>query len=177
VFEVVVLELLEFLFGGDFGGGAHAVEDEDAVEVVGFVLPDAGTVAGFGFDEGLAGEVLGLEFEGAGADDVGVDVGEGEAAFLAFLFAGGVGEDGVDVDAVVVGVAGVVHDEEADVVTDLGGGEADAAVFAHELEHAVDEGAEVGVEGVDGPAGLAESGVRVGDDGEVVIHETFGLSE
>ena len=72
--------------------------------------------------------------------DLAVDVGEAEAAFLAFFFAaGGVREHGVDVDAIVLRLAGVVDDEKPDILPHLRSGQADAFVGAHQLEHFGDQ--------------------------------------
>jgi hypothetical protein len=97
------------------------------------------------------------------------DVGNGEAAFLALLFALGVGQVGVYVNPVVLGFAGGVHDEETDVVTHLRGGEAHPTVIVHDPQHLLGEVFEGLVEDGDGSAGFFESGVGVFDDLEVVV--------
>ena len=57
-------EVFDFFPEEEALGGAHAVEDECAVEVVGFVLPDAGEEVGIRFFEGGAVEGLGFDVEG-----------------------------------------------------------------------------------------------------------------
>src|SRR5258706_8370996 len=131
----LLLQLFENAAAGQAGYGAHAVQDQRAIEVVGLVLPDAGNVTVGGFLDGVALQVLGLQAEAFAAPDFGGDVGETEAALFAFFFVFGFGEDGIDVDADVLFFAGGVHHEEADVLADLRTGQPDASGFLHQLNH------------------------------------------
>lgn len=164
MFEVAFFEIAEDFPIGHFCDGAHSVGEEDAVEVVGFVLPDAGEIAGFGLFEGVAGEILGVDADGFVAEDVDVDFGQGEAAFFVFFVVLGVAEEGIDVDAVVGGITVVVHDEEAEVFPYLRGGETDSFVFAHDLEHRGGEVCEVLVEMGDRGADFFQSRIGPEDD-------------
>ena len=159
-------EVFDFAAVGEFGDGGHAVEEEDAVEVVVFVLHDAGGVVFEVFGEGLAVFVEGFDAEGGEAGDLDADVGEGEAAFFAFLFAFFVGEDGVDVGDGIFAFGGGGGDVDAEGEADLGGGEADAFVFDHEIFHAFDDGTEPVVEMLDVLGDFFERGVGVNDEVE-----------
>src|SRR5439155_17348223 len=130
-----LLKLFEHSPCGQACDRAHSVDDERAVEMVGFVLPDAGDVAFGRFLEGMAGKVLGAHAEFFAAPDFGVDVGEAEAAFFAFLFTLGFSEYGIHVHAGGFLFAGGIHDEEADVFAYLRRGRADAPRALHELDH------------------------------------------
>lgn len=94
-----VFEFADELAVFQAGHLGHPVEDEDAVEVVGFVLPDACEKARGALVEGVAVEVACGDGDLGWADDLAADFGEGEAAFGEGLAVGGVGgEGGVDVD-------------------------------------------------------------------------------
>ena len=71
--------------GGE-GAGLHAVNVEGAVEMIYFVLEDAGVPAG-GLDEvGLGALVEEFDADGAGAGDDGGKTGEAEAAFVEIFY-------------------------------------------------------------------------------------------
>ncbi len=60
---VLLLESFEFAFDGGFGGRGHAVYEEDAVEVVHFVLDGSGEES-FGLEgDGVAIEVTSGDFD------------------------------------------------------------------------------------------------------------------
>ena len=64
--------------------GVHAVDVESAVEVIDFVLEDAGVPAG-GLDHaGTSAFIEALDADGAGARDGGHEAGDAEAAFEKF---------------------------------------------------------------------------------------------
>jgi hypothetical protein len=171
LFGVFFFQLFQLLFRSHLRQRAHAVDDHRAVEVVEFVLPDSGDVSALCVGEGMAFQVLGVDAHGFGAHDLGVDLGQAQAAFFAFLFAAvGFGEDGVDVDAVVARLAGGVGDEETDVFAHLRGGQSDPFGAAHQLEHLGGQRRQAIVKLGDGFAHLAESGVGIMNDLEVFEH-------
>ena len=66
-----------------FGGASHPVDEEDAVQVIGFVLDDAGEQAiATEFCDGTVGMDC-IHVHCFGAKDGAVDFGEAEASFLA----------------------------------------------------------------------------------------------
>jgi hypothetical protein len=175
-----------FQFGIEFLDvlGVHAVDEEDALDVVEFVLDDAGEQAGGFEDMREALHVLVAQADGDGADDVAAYFGEGEAAFVntvgwaGQVFDLGVGdgegeeEGGGDGFAVEVGVGGLggavleVGNEEVEGAADLLGGEADAFLGEHGFVHVAGEGGEGAVEGLDGSAAFAQDGVAVMGNGQ-----------
>ena len=141
--------------GGE-GAGLHAVNVEGAVEVIDFVLEDAGVPAG-GLDElGLGALVEVFHADGAGAGDDGGETGEAEAAFVEiFHFVARVDDHGIDDDVkrdgaalafgeIVRGIAfqqvfAVFDHGELQGLADLRGGETDAGRFTHGVAHIVNE--------------------------------------
>ena len=106
---VVLFQFLDLFAIGKFGHGAHAVQEEDSVEVVVFVLDDAGGEFGEAFREGLAVLVDGFDAEGGEAGDFDADIGQGEAAFFERLGrALGGRQLGVDVELGAAGCGGGV---------------------------------------------------------------------
>ncbi len=114
--------------------------------------------------EWRAVEVLRGEFDAVGANDVNADAWDGEAAFFVFVATVEWFEFWIDHGAVVAGFSGVVHDEEPEVESHLGGCESDAFFFAHDLEHSFDDSSEFGVEGPDGFASLFEAWIWIEHD-------------
>ncbi len=160
VFGPFGLEVTKAFFGSQFGDGREAVDEEDAVEVVGFVLEGAGEKA-VGFEGDMAsvkeGEVGG---DLGGAVHLFAEVGDAEAAFKVDIAAAAEVEFRVDEDeghpvvescflavdpevgAGVLG-AGDVNDGELDGDGDLGRGEADAVGVFHGFDHITGEGFEI----------------------------------
>jgi hypothetical protein len=126
------------------------------MEVVYFVLEDAGVPAG-GLDEvGFGALVEEFDADGAGAGDDGGKTGEAEAAFVEiFYFVARVGDYGIDDDVKRDGAAfafgkiggGVTFQEvfavfdhgELERLADLRSGEADAGRVMHSVAHIADE--------------------------------------
>ena len=141
--------------GGE-GARLHAIDVEGAVEVIDFVLEDAGVPAG-GLDElGLGALVEVFDADGAGAGDDGGKAGEAEAAFVEiFYFVAGVGDHGIDDDVERHGAAfafgevgggvtfqqvfAVFDDGELQGLADLRCGETDAGRVSHGFAHIADE--------------------------------------
>lgn len=94
----IFLEAAETAFGAEFGGGAEAVDEEDAVEVVDFVLESAGEES-VGFD-GLGFAVEGFDGDGdvVGAADFVAQARDAEAAFVVEIFVFTEAEFGVEED-------------------------------------------------------------------------------
>ena len=69
--------------------------------------------------------------------DAGIErlLADAQSADVADLVILGLAQFRVDVNAVIAGLAGVVCNEQADVLADLRGGQADSLVLAHQLEH------------------------------------------
>ena len=160
-------DFLDFGLEGLEGFAFDVVDEELAVEVVGFVLDGAAEEV-FGVDVDVAAfEVEGTDADALGAVDGAVDAGEGEAAFFLVEAAVALGDLGVDEDEFLVflgGVGGDVEDEELEGEADLVGGEADAPGFVHQVEHGSDLVLEGGVDAFDGFRLVAQGGVGVGDD-------------
>jgi hypothetical protein len=114
------------------------VDEELAFQVVEFVLNDAGQEA-IGLDgEGPAFLVEGLDRHFLGAAHLGVEAGDGHAAFLVIdQLLAGPDHLRVDEDAVLVLVG--VGDEDADRPAYLGRGQAEAAIGLHGRKQALDE--------------------------------------
>ena len=130
----------------------HAVEVDEAVEVVGLVLDDAGGEALVDPLERLAVEAVAAELELAVAAHLAAQVGHREAALPAVLQLlgqrrhhrvdqhgerdrGGVGIARVAVDLDHANLLELVH---------LGGREPRAVVLAHGLDHVVDQALDLG---------------------------------
>lgn len=150
-------------------GGAEAVDEERAVEVVGFVLEDAGQeVAGFEADF-VAVEVVGFDLDCGVARDGGADAGDAETAFFVLFEPAAAAKDGVYVDA--FGILGVrlafgVGDEEPIGQIDLVRGQADALVFIHQLEHLGDHFSQFGVHADERLRAVAKGRMGILDDME-----------
>src|SRR4051812_5165540 len=84
---IALLEVLENFASAHLCSRPHAIEQQGAVEVIHFVLPDAGDVVGLQLSEGLAFDVAGFHLEALAAEDFGSDLGQTQAAFFAFLLA------------------------------------------------------------------------------------------
>lgn len=145
--------------GDEFAAGGDVVDVEDAVDVVDLVLEGLGEE---GVDGGLDAEVAAVAVDGlggdvAGAGDLGLVAGHGEAALHDEAFARVLDDLGVDEgeEAVVVRL----DDDDAEGDADLGSGEADAGGGAHGLDHLVDELVDGGIDAADAMGFLAEDGV------------------
>jgi hypothetical protein len=141
--------------GGE-GAGLHAIDVEGAVEMIDFVLEDAGVPAG-GLDELWFGAFVEIfDADGAGAGNEGGKTGEAEAAFVEIpFFVAGVGDDGIDDDVKRNGAAlafgevvgaeafqqifAVFDDGELQGEADLRSGQADAGSVAHGFAHFANE--------------------------------------
>ena len=141
--------------GGE-GAGLHAVNVEGAVEVIYFVLEDAGVPAR-GLDEvGFGALVEEFDADGAGTGDNGGKAWEAEAAFVEmFQFVAGVGDYGIDDDVERDGAAfafgqvgggeafqevlAVFDHSELERLADLWSGEADAGGVMHGVVHVSNE--------------------------------------
>jgi hypothetical protein len=136
--------------------GLHTVNVEGAVEVIDFVLEDAGIPAGGLHEVGFGALVEVFDAHGAGARDYGGKTGEAEAAFVEiFNFVAGVGDRGIDDDVkrdgaafafVEVGggvgfqqVFAVFDHGELQGLADLRRCEADAGGVTHGIAHIADE--------------------------------------
>ncbi len=160
-------ELFELIAEVEGLGGAEAIDEERAIEMVGFVLDDAGHEVGHFAGDFVAVEIVGLDLNRGVARDGGAEAGDAEAAFFVFGEAAAGAEDGIDEDALGfsrVGVAFGVSDEEAVGQVDLVGGETDAFVFVHEVEHFFDELAQLGIDAAEGLRAVAKRRVGVLDD-------------
>lgn len=177
-----VFELFEGTAGAQPGDVREAVDEEGAVEVVGFVLEDGGGEIGGVEVEWVFIDVEGLDGADGGSADPGADAGDGETAFLDLGVALEIGEFGVDEGLGVFGLAGKGDDDDAEGDADLGRGEADAAFVDHDVDHAVDEAADVVVDAGDRLGFAAEDGGGVvadaqeagfGDGDTLRIHGTL----
>ncbi len=79
-------EFFEFGFDAEAIGFGHPVEDENAVEVVGFVLPASGEEAGGSLGDALAGEIGVGYCDDWWPEDICEDSREAEAAFFTEFF-------------------------------------------------------------------------------------------
>jgi len=154
-------------------GGRHAVDEQDALQVVVLVLDDT---AGETFElelELVAVDVLGLDFALVGALDLGVDAREGQASLLVDALVAKAVDDGrVDQRELlgfVVFLACGVDDQDALADADLGGGQADALGLVHPAIHRVDDGGQARIKGLDGHGLLAKDGLGVQGDGVVQL--------
>ncbi len=128
------------IFGAYFAqvfGPIEAVGEEDAVEVVDFVLEDAGEPAFGGDFDCLATHVLTFDHDFCGAPDIVAGVArDAETAFAAKFLAFGFRNFGVEHSNLAIFIFG---DEDADGLSDLWSGEADALGGVHGIEHVFDE--------------------------------------
>lgn len=167
------LEFLELAGETGFGGGIHAVDEENAVQVIDLVLGGAGEEAGAVEADFVAVERLGVDGDFFGAADLGADFGDAEAAFAAGLFADRLGEDGVHQDQGHRELRGDrpgefgfgdVDDGKEEGLADLLGGEADAFGGVHGLHHVGGELPVVGGDVVEAFAFFTQDRVAVFDD-------------
>ena len=162
----------------------HAVDEEDAMEMIVFVLNGTGEEAAAAELDGLSVLVGGADLGGFGAGDIGVDIGEAEAAFGAVDggaegFDVGVDEDHghvwVGVDRLAIDFEGGgaildvtdIEDGELEGMADLLSGEADAGSGVHGFEHMGDEFPDFGSELADFGAFAAEDRGTVVNDGQL----------
>src|SRR5208337_4089837 len=98
----LVLKVLQLGFQRVAGQGAEVVDEQLAVEVVGFMLDDAAE-QGFGLAfEQLAQKVEGLHLDLAGAADLGVEPRKAQAALLVLDRGMALDDLGIDEDQLLV---------------------------------------------------------------------------
>jgi hypothetical protein len=148
--------------------GGQVVDEQPALEVVDLVLDAGRPEAGEVLLAGGAGLVGPADADFGGAGDVGVLLGDRQAAFLVDV---GLlrGPQDLRVEQHERArrqrlVLHAVHDEEADADAHLGGGEADAGGVVHRLEHVVGETAEIGGDLGDRIGAAAQPGVGMDQD-------------
>jgi predicted O-linked N-acetylglucosamine transferase (SPINDLY family) len=146
-----------------------AIDEELAVEVVDLVLEADGLEA-FGANRDLVAlEIARAQQHALGALDLGLEIGDGEAALLPEDLALGLGEHGVHEDqraplGAFLGPLRVDHDQ-AHGLADLGRREADARLVVHHLAHVASQLAQRVRDLADGLRELAESRIRELEDG------------
>ena len=146
---------------------AEAIDEERTIEVIGFVLSDAGHQAVHFAGDFIALEIVGLNLDAGIPSDRCADAGDAEAAFFVFLKRAAAAEDGVDENGFELLRGRIpfgVGDEQAIRQIDLVGGQADTLVLVHQLEHFVDEFTQLGVDTAQGLGAVAQGGVRILDD-------------
>ena len=172
-------ELLDRLVDGGADFLCHQVDEQDAVEVIGFVLDAAGEKAVAGEHVGHAPFILEFYRDRVGAGDVAADFRKRKAAFLVKIVgrAAGDGDLGIgdrhrhdevegQFDAVELpGEIGLrvteVDYAELEGAANLLSGEADACGRVHGGDHLASECGEVGVESGETHAFFSQDGIVV----------------
>jgi len=160
---VTDFEHLQLAAMGEALDGGHFVEQEDAVEVVEFVLDGAGGQSGDFGDVLAAFEVLVTDLDASGAGNLDEDAGEAEAAFLTGDGLVAFEDEGVDHGDVAFLRGRQVDDAEAEGEADLCGGETDAVGALHGGEHHF--------------GGLAKLVIELGDGLGFAAKEIVGVAE
>jgi hypothetical protein len=129
-------EILKHVLVADFICRRHAVYEEDALEVVVFVLDDATREASELFFLLSAIESLESDLAPVGSSHLCVDAGEREAA----LFIGGLApcplkDLRIDHDSIFALLPRRVHDKDPLAESNLWSGQADAVASVHAREH------------------------------------------
>lgn len=181
IFLPFLHEAGELALDTDFRHRVHAVDEENAVEVVDLVLEGARQKAVGFHGAGVAVEVQVGDLDGAGAADVTAQTGEGEAALLAQLLRASqlqfrVHEhDGHVLHHVhrltvhfhegdAVGIVGDINDRKLEVHRHLRSGQADAVGLAHGVQHVGGKSADLGGDFGHETALGTEHGLGVADD-------------
>src|ERR1039457_942093 len=138
--------------------GAHAEDEQHAVEVVDLMLDAAREQLSAVHLEPLAALVLGADADFGGADHFLADIGEAEAAFVLVLFALLEDDLGIDEHQAVFGdlAHAEIDDRDAPGDVHLRSGQADALGGVGGLEHVRDQLAQLGVELGDRVTGLGQ---------------------
>src|SRR5579862_4051345 len=146
--------------------GAHATEEEDAVEVIDLVLESACEEFDALYLEPVTVDVLRANDYLCGAGYLLANLREAEAALFFILLAFAEDDLGIDENDLLFGalLEAEIDDGDAPGDTDLRSGEADALRCVHRLEHVVDELAQLIVELGDGLGGPFENRVGIFDD-------------
>jgi len=174
------LEFFQFASQTRLGGGVHAIDKENSVQVIEFVLQGAGEEAGRDKVEFPSIEMIGADGDRGGPADGRLDLWKAETTFSAGDFPRGLAEDRVEEDQghPLVEVLQLPIDEEfgrlftgADVhhrqlnrAPHLLGRQANAVGDVHGLHHVGGKLLELSGDAVDALAFFAEHGVPKFDD-------------
>ena len=147
--------------------GAEAVDEQRAVEVVGFVLDDAGHQSVDFACDFVAVEIVRLNLDRRVARDRCANAGDAEAAFFVLfrprppLRTGLMNTPSVSLASAVA--FGVGH-EQAVRQIDLVGGQADAFVLVHQLEHFGDDLPQLGIDAAERLGAVPQRRMGILDD-------------
>ena len=149
-------------------GGRETVDEQHAVEVVVFVLGRAGHKLVELVVNLLPGEIV------SGNDDLfrpfhrGVDFGEAQAAFLGLDGPAPLDDHRIEKDILLarLRIAPGIEDEEPVRQIDLVGGQPDALLRVHQVEHLADGALQLAVDAAQRFRLVAQGGVRVLDDSQ-----------
>ena len=173
----------ELALEADFGGGGHAVDEKDAVEVIDLVLEGTGEEAVGLHRHGFAIECHEGDGDGFGAADVTAEAGKAQAAFFAGFF--GVAElelgiekhDGhvlhhfgwLSVDLEIgdgVRAMSTINHGELHILRYLWRGQADAIGLTHGFEHIRRELTDLGRDLRHGAAFGTKNGLGMANNGK-----------
>src|SRR5579883_1106689 len=134
----VVLEFLELVPAGQAADGAHLVNEQNAVEMIDFVLPQPCFQIADAFVDDFATQVVRLHADGLGPANLLEQAGEAQAALFALDRTLALQNDGIEQHFLLIAllrIAGRIEHDDAIGQEDLVGGQAETLVFIHQFEH------------------------------------------
>jgi hypothetical protein len=143
--------------------GTEVIDEQFAVEVIGFMGHTAGLEVHDVKTEFGAVEILGANYDALGPFDFEVNARKAEAALLADLLTFAGLNDGVNENYLVPGIlfGAAIHDEEAFEDSDLGSRQTDSWSPIHGLEHIIDQSMQVLIEYADFLGPFAEDRIAI----------------
>ena len=161
------LEFFQLIAEGQQAGGAQAIDEQRAVEVIGFVLNNAGHEAIDLAADFIAGQIVRLNLDLGISDHGCANSRDAQAALFVFFLAVTAAEHRVDehlFEFPGVGVALFVGDEQPIGQIDLVRCQADALVLVHQLDHFIDDFSQFRIDSLQGLRAVPERRVRILND-------------
>lgn len=161
-FSKLRLEVFDLGEGRVFGEWSQVIDEEFAVEVVGFMLDGAAEkLVGLKLDF-LALKIVGPHPDFAGPTHFCVKTGKAEATFFVLGRGMAFNDLGIDENLFLIfllGVGGGIQDEKSKGECDLVGGQADASGLVHQVEHNANGRSQVVIDACDGSRFVAKRGM------------------
>ena len=154
-------QFLKALAGGEAIQRSHAIDDQDAIKVITFVLPDSGRKSFALNFKGIAFKILRTNTHTLGPTNVDLYAWNAQAPFLLAHHLPCVLQDRIDEDPRFASLLGSrIGNEESNRLTHLGSRQANPIAGVHHFDHGFSQLAKRGIEGLH-PARLPEKN-RIG---------------